>query len=371
MKRSKFTEEQIAFALHQADTGTSVEEVCRKIGISQATFYAWKKKYAGVGVAELRRMRQLEQENHKLRQLVADLSLDKVMLQDVFKKKALRPAQRKELVGHLIDRYRVSIQRACKVCLQSRAGWYKKPQGKPLDEPLKARMREIASTRVRFGFWRIYVLMRREGWKVNHKRIYRLYKAEGLNLRTKRPRRRKAAANRMDRIELTAPNQSWSMDFVSDALFDGKKFRALTVVDNFTRECLAIEVGQSLTGDDVVRVLSKVREERGTHPIRTQADNGPEFISLALDKWAYENGVTMDFSRPGKPTDNAFIESFNGSFRDECLNTNWFMSLEDARKKIETWRQDYNHFRPHSSLDDTAPVLFATKFYESQPRRIF
>ena len=168
-----------------------------------------------------------------------------------------------------------------------------------MDEPLKARMREIASTRVRFGFWRIYVLMRREGWKVNHKRIYRLYKAEGLNLRTKRPRRRKAAANRMDRIELTAPNQSWSMDFVSDALFDGKKFRALTVVDNFTRECLAIEVGQSLTGEDVVRVLTKIREERGAHPIRTQADNGPEFISLALDKWAYESGVTLDFSRPG------------------------------------------------------------------------
>ena len=240
-----------------------------------------------------------------------------------------------------------------------------------MDEPLKARMREIASTRVRFGFWRIYVLMRREGWKVNHKRIYRLYKAEGLNLRTKRPRRRKAAANRMDRIELTAPNQSWSMDFVSDALFDGKKFRALTVVDNFTRECLAIEVGQSLTGEDVVRVLTKIREERGAHPIRTQADNGPEFISLALDKWAYESGVTLDFSRPGKPTDNPFIESFNGSFRDECLNTNWFMSLEDARKKIETWRQDYNHFRPHSSLDDAAPALFATKFYESQPSRIF
>ena len=155
------------------------------------------------------------------------------------------------------------------------------------------------------------------------------------------------------------------------ALFDGKKFRALTVVDNFTRECLAIEVGQSLTGEDMVRVLTKICEERGAHPIRTQADNGPEFISLALDKWAYESGVTLDFSRPGKPTDNPFIESFNGSFRDECLNTNWFMSLEDARKKIETWRQDYNHFPPYSSLDDAAPVLFATKFYESQPSRIF
>jgi len=231
-------------------------------------------------------------------------------------------------------------------------------------------MREIASTRVRFGFWRIYVLLRREGWKVNHKRIYRLYKAEGLNLRTKRPRRRKAAANRMDRIVLTRPNQSWSMDFVSDALFDGRKFRALTVVDNHTRECLAIEVAQSLTGDDVVRVLANIAKERHQYPLRAQADNGPEFVSLALDKWAYENGVTLDFSRPGKPTDNPFIESFNGSLRDECLNTNWFMSLEDAKEKIETWRQDYNHFRPHSSLADVPPVLFAKQFYESQPSRI-
>ncbi len=231
-------------------------------------------------------------------------------------------------------------------------------------------MREIANTRIRFGFWRIYVLLRREGWKVNHKRIYRLYKAEGLNLRTKRPRRRKAAANRMDRIVLTGPNQSWSMDFVSDSLFDGRKFRALTVVDNHTREYVAIEVAQSLTGDDVVRVLTNIAKERHQYPLRVQADNGPEFVSLALDKWAYENGVTLDFSRPGKPTDNPFIESFNGSLRDECLNTNWFMSLEDAQEKIETWRQDYNHFRPHSSLDDVPPVMFAKQFYESQPSRI-
>ncbi len=174
----------------------------------------------------------------------------------------------------------------------------------------------------------------------------------------------------MGRIVLTGPNQSWSMDFVSDALFDGRKFRALTVVDNHIRECLAIELAQSLTGDDVVRVLTNIVKERRQYPLRIQTDNGPEFVSLALDKWAYENGVTLDFSRPGKPTDNPFIESFNGSLRDECLNTNWFMSLEDAQAKIETWRQDYNHLRPHSSLDDAPPVLFAKRFYESQPRRI-
>jgi putative transposase len=175
----------------------------------------------------------------------------------------------------------VSIQRACAVCKQSRSGWYDKPKVKALDAPLKKRMHEIASTRVRFGFWRIYVLIRREGWRVNHKRIYRLYKEEGLNLRSKRPRRRRCAANRMERLQLNAPNQVWSMDFVSDALFNGKKFRALTVVDNHTREFLAIEVGQSLTGDDVAMVLTEIAQGREL-PSRIQADNGPEFISIPI-----------------------------------------------------------------------------------------
>ena len=151
------------------------------------------------------------------------------------------------------------------------------------------------------------------------------------------------------------------MDFVADALFDGRRFRGLTLVDNFSRECLGIVVDQSLRGEHVVSLLSEVVQQRG-RPARIQTDNGPEFASLALDRWAYDNGVTLDFSRPGKPTDNAFIESFNGSLRDECLNTSWFMSLDDARDKIETWRQDYNHFRPHSSIGDLPPALFVRQF---------
>ena len=265
------------------------------------------------------------------------------------------------MVGQLISSYRISVKRACSVCQQSRAGWYQRPNVKLLDLPLKKRMHEIASVRVRYGFWRIYVLIRRDGWQVNHKRLYRLYKEEGLNLRCRRPRRRKAAAHRSERPILTMPNQTWSMDFVADALFDGRRFRALTLVVNFSRECLGIVVDQSLKGEHVVSLLSEVVQQRG-RPARIQTDNGPEFVSLALDRWAYDNGVTLDFSRPGKPTDNAFIESFNGSLRDECLDTSWFMSLDDARDKVETWRQDYNHFRPHSSIGDLPPALFASQF---------
>lgn len=226
------------------------------------------------------------------------------------------------------------------------------------DQPLRHRIREIAETRIRYGHWRVYTLLRREGWKDNHKRVYRVYKEEGLNLRGKRPRRSKAGAHRLERPDNNILHACWSMDFVSDALFDGRKFRALTIVDNFSRECLAIVTGQSLKGSDVVSALEQIQAQRGISPQRIQTDNGSEFTSKEVDRWAYENNVTMDYSRPGKPTDNPFIESFNGSFRDECLNAHWFLSLQDATEKIEAWRIEYNEFRPHSSLGDKTPAEF-------------
>lgn len=273
-----------------------------------------------------------------------------------FEKKVLRAKQRRQLVKKLIDEYRVSVRRACRVCLTARSVVYFKLQGPRDDRAVRARIKEIAETRVRYGIARIQVLLRREGWQDNHKRTRRIYLEEGLNLRHRRPRRNKAAAHRQPLIQLTAPNECWSMDFVADALFDGRRFRALTIVDNYSRECLEIEIGQSLKGEDVVRVMERLKLVRGMVPNRIKVDNGSEFISKTLDKWAYENNVILDFSRPGKPTDNAFIESFNGSFRDECLNVNWFLSLEDAREKIQAFKEEYNHFRPHSALGNLTPV---------------
>ncbi|WP_410896817.1 IS3 family transposase [Pontibacter sp. E15-1] len=354
MKKSKFTEAQIIFAIKQAETGVKVEEVCRKMGISVATFYNWKKKYGDLGVSELRKLRQLEEENRQLKQLVADLSLDKQMLQDMLPKKALRPAQSKRLVLGLTENYRVSVRRACKVVLCHLSGWYYRSRARD-SSVIRKRMQEIAQVRVRYGFWRILVLLRREGWRDNHKRVYRLYKEEGLNLRSKRPRRSKAADHRLERPELSSNHECRLMYFVAGQLFDGRKFRCLTLVDNYSCQCPGILVGQSLKGEDVVAALECIRQDTKKLPKRIQVDNGSEFISRALDRWAYENKVTLDFSRPGKPTDNAFIESFNGSFRDECLNVNWFLSLEDAQQKIEAWQEEYNHFRPHSSLGDKTP----------------
>jgi putative transposase len=232
---------------------------------------------------------------------------------------------------------------------------------------LRMKIKDVATARVRYGYRRIHVLLRREGWQVNHKRVYRLYREEGLNIRSKRPRRRISAAHRAYRGAPTALNDSWSMDFVSDSLFDGRRFRSLTIVDNFSRECLGIGVGQGIKGKDVVRIINDLKYTRGL-PGRIFVDNGPEFVSRELDHWAYENKVILDFSRPGKPQDNAMVESFNGSFRDECLNVNWFLSLQDAREKIEAWRIDYNEWRPHSSLDNMTPREFARQFTKKQAR---
>lgn len=270
------------------------------------------------------------------------------------------------LAQSLIDDYRISVRRATSVVLLARGSLDYKPKPKN-DEVLRGRIQEIALTRVRYGFWRIYILLRREGWVVNHKRIYRLYKLEGLNLRSKRPRRSRAAAHRLDRVEAGRPHQSWSMDFVADQLFNGRRIRALTVVDNFSRKCLAIHVDSSIKGSDVTGIVSRISERYGQAPGRIQVDNGSEFISKALDQWAYENAVTLDFSRPGKPTDNPYIESLNGSLRDECLNLHWFLSLEDARTKIEAWRREYNSYRPHSSLGGLTPDEYIESDLQNRP----
>ena len=230
---------------------------------------------------------------------------------------------------------------------------------------LRLRIREIAQARVRYGYRKIRVLLNREGWNVGKKLVYRLYREEGLTLRSKRRRGRRAAANHRERCKATAPNQVWSLDFVADQLADGRRFRALTVVDVFTRECLAIEVGQSLKGENVVQVLNRIGMVREA-PKMLFCDNGSEFTSQAMDLWGYRAGVRIDFSRPGKPTDNAHVESFNGTFRAECLDAHWFATLAEAKQLIEAWRREYNESRPHRSLGERTPNEFASQVAASR-----
>lgn len=222
-------------------------------------------------------------------------------------------------------------------------------------------MRVIAEKRRRFGCPRIQVMLEREGWKVNHKKVERLYKEEGLALRRRR-HRKKAVGLRVPLLVASRPNQHWAMDFVQDRLASGRKFRALTIEDTFSRESPAIEVDTSLGGIRVVRVLDRLAQERGL-PEAITVDNGTEFDSKAVDAWAFKHGVKIDFIHPGKPNENAYIESFNGRFREECLNEHIFETLDEAREIIEEWRIDYNNERPHSSLENLTPTEFVKQHY--------
>ena len=274
------------------------------------------------------------------------------------RKKALKPVRKRVLVQQIVGTYAMSERRACRLVLLHRAT-YRYQAHRADDAGLRQRIREIAQARPRFGYLRIHVMLWREGWTVNKKRVYRLYRDEGLMVRTKQ-RRKRASQLRIIPASPTQGNEQWSMDFVSDTLLEGRRFRALTVVDNFTRECPIIDTDVRLIGTRVVQALERVAKRFG-YPRTITVDNGSEFASKALDRWAHEHHVTLNFIRPGKPVENAWIESFNGRFRDECLNANVFVSLHDARTKIESWRIDYNEHRPHSSLGYQTPAEFAQR----------
>lgn len=234
------------------------------------------------------------------------------------------------------------------------------------DEALKAAIRKVAEKRRRFGQERVFVVLRREGWRDGRHRVSRLYRELGLSLRLKR-RQKRSAAVRVPMPMATRPHQTWSLDFVHDRLASGRTFKCLVVVDEYSRQCLAIEVDFGISGDRVIRVLDRLIELYGK-PEAIRSDNGPEFAGNAMDAWAYRTGVKLDFIQPGKPTQNAFCESFNGRFREECLNDNQFQTLVEAQVVIEAWRKDYNEERPHSSLNGLTPSEFAAKLPNPVPQ---
>ena len=264
--------------------------------------------------------------------------------------------------------FKISQRHACRLAQFSRSTLRYKSRAKD-QMALKMRLRDLAAVRVRWGYRRLHVLLGREGWKVNHKRVYRLYKQEGLELRTKRKKKKRAAVPRVPNSPATAPNDCWSMDFISDRLTNGRAFRTLTLVDNVTKVSPALEADFSLTGKRVTEVLNRAIVLYGL-PKAIQVDNGPEFAGKELDAWAYRRGVKLDFSRPGKPTDNPFVESLNGRFRDEFLSVHWFDTLEEVKAALETWRMEYNTERPHTSLGMKTPAEFAANWQSSQTENI-
>lgn len=265
------------------------------------------------------------------------------------------------------ESFGLSLRRSCRL-VDLWLSSYRYKANPANDEALRSRMRALAEQRRRFGCARLHVMLKREGLVINRKRTERIYREEQLSLRLKK-RKRRPAVSRSVLAPPERPNQRWSMDFVHDVLGSGRKFRVLTIVDDFTRESPAIEVDTSLGGRRVCRVLDRLAETRGLPEVIT-TDNGPEFISKALDQWAYKNGVKLHFIQPRKPTQNAYIESFNGKFQDECLNDNWFSTMQQAEEIIEEWRQDYNEARPHSSLGGISPSEFLKQIEVKNTERL-
>jgi putative transposase len=267
----------------------------------------------------------------------------------------LRPVRQRKLVDEMRGDWGVSIRRACRVFLIDTSTYHYKSR-RPGQAALEQRIREICQTRVRYGYRRVHVLLRHEGYHHGQNKTRRVYRELGLQMRNKTPKRRVKAKLRDDRRPATRSNETWAMDFVHDQLATGRKLRVLTIVDTFSRFSPALEPRFTFRGVDVVEVLERVGRQVGL-PATIRVDQGTEFVSRDLDLWAYQRGVTLDFSRPGKPTDNAFIEAFNGRFRAECLNAHWFLSLADAQKKLEDWRKYYNEERPHGAIGNKTPNM--------------
>lgn len=269
----------------------------------------------------------------------------------------VKPAVRKHVAAHLITHHDMSERKACRLIGLSRTGYrYRNVTGK--DNGLRTRLKALATQYPRYGYLMLHGMLKAEGMVINKKRTYRLYTAEGLQVRTKK--RKKLIRPRMPMLLPTKPNERWSMDFVSDQLSNSRRFRILNIVDDYSRECIGQITDISISGAYVARQLNQLISERGK-PKSIVCDNGPEFTSKAMFFWSRESGIRLHFIQPGKPTQNAFVESFNGKFRDNCLNQHWFKDIEEARSMIETWRQHYNEVRPHSSLNYLPPAQYAIR----------
>lgn len=276
-----------------------------------------------------------------------------------YRKKLTEPARKRSIAEAVQDKFKISERRACRLVGLNRKTKRYKAVNNAENEEIEKRLGELAARWKRFGYRRLHILLCREGYEVNHKRVYRLYKKAGLALRK---RKKKCPSEKRGRPEIAAqkPNSRWSLDFVSDTTATGQRIRVLTVIDEVTRECLALEVDTSITGKRVASVLNRIAFFRG-YPTEILTDNGPEFTSIAFGEWSYSKKVEHLFIDPGKPIQNAYIESFNGKFRDECLNEHWFKNLTEARDIIEHWRQEYNVARPHSALGYMTPTEYAEK----------
>ncbi|MEH3123701.1 MAG: IS3 family transposase [Sphingomonas phyllosphaerae] len=361
MGRQRFTPEQIIAKLREVDVlvgrGLTAVEACRQIGIAEQTLYRWRKEYGGLKVDQARRMKDLERENARLKKLVADLALDKAILQEASKPKFLSPSRRREAIEQVRRVLPVSERRTCRVLGQPRSTQRHPPRDDTDEQRLTADIIALATNYGRYGYRRIHALLGNAGWQVSLSVVERIWRREGLKVPKRQPKRRRLWLGDGSCIRLRPQHRGhvWSYDFVEDRTHNGRKFRMLNIIDEFSRECLAMVPLRRFRSNDVIDVLADLFIEHGP-PQHIRSDSGPEFVAHAVQGWLGRLGVTTLYIEPGSPWENGYIESFNARLRDELLNGEIFYSLEEVRCVTNWWRDHYNRARPHSSLGYRPPA---------------
>ncbi|MGC3965182.1 MAG: IS3 family transposase [Rhodocyclaceae bacterium] len=355
--KKRFSEEQIIGFLREAEAGLPIKELCRRHGFSEASYYLWRSKFGGMSVSDAKRLKELESENARLKRMLADAMLENEITREALPKKVVAAPARRELVRHMVGRG-LSERHALQVARMSASALRYEPRP-DRNGPLREQIVALAHRHRRYGAGMIYLKLRQAGWQVNHKRVERLYGLAGLQVR-RRQRKKVPLAERQPLLRPQAANEVWSMDFVFDRTAEGRVIKCLTIVDDATHEAIAIIPERAIGGDPLTRMLDRLATQRGL-PRVIRTDNGKEFCGRAMLSWAHLRGVTLRQIEPGKPNQNAYIESFNGRLRDECLNEHWFVSLAQARVVIEAWRREYNEQRPKRGLGGLTPSAYAQK----------
>ncbi|MGA8694976.1 MAG: IS3 family transposase [Xanthobacteraceae bacterium] len=369
MPRKRYKPEEIVAKLRQVDVlvsqGQSMVEAIRQIGVSEVTFYRWRQEFGGLKIEQVKRLKELELENSRLRKAVSDLTLDKLILTEAAKGKLLSPARRRACIEHIREQLPVSERRACAALGQHRSTQRKVPRGREDAERLMADVIELARHYGRYGYRKIAALLCQAGWSVSDGRVERIWKREGLKVPHKQPKRGRLWLTDGSCVRLRSehPNHVWSYDFIEDRTHEGRRFRMLNVIDEFSHECLAIRVARKLKAIDLIDVLSDLFILRGI-PGYIRSDNGPEFVAKAVQDWIVAVGAKTAYIERGSPWENGYIESFNARLRDELLNGEIFYTLREAQIVIESWRRHYNAVRPHASLGyrPPAPEVFVPAF---------
>ena len=368
MKKRQHTTEQIIRKLEEGDRrlaeGLTIEEVCKHLEITPSTWFRWRNQFGGLKADDAKELRELRKENGRLKKIVADQALD-IDISGDRPGKLLTPNRRRAAVTRLEERFGVSERRACAVVGQARSTQRLAPPA-PSDDELRAFLRTFSAQRPRWGWRRALVAAREAGYVVNHKKIQRLWREEGLKVPyRKRKKPPRGIGVRVGAMCPIAPDVIWAMDFQFDQTADGRQLKLLNVVDEFTRERLAIEVERSIDADHVVRVLERLARERRA-PRYVRFDNGPEFIAHAVADWCRFNGTGTLFIDPGSPWQNPVAESSNGRLRDEILNHQLFDSLFEAKVLLEDHRIDHNRNRTHSAHGWKTPAAFAEQWLTRQ-----